>query len=490
MFTSVNQLFQLAFQGALNGAYTILLLTSLGIVVYQWLELRKSQSQWNDAFSTFQRHTHSRLDDLLEAESLSSKQLAGHHWEDLVAHLEVYGEAPHPDDATQAMLQSSLNQHAMFSEQNLRPQSWERWPGVAVLLGLLGTFVGLTAALTQLPFQGGISKLTDGLQLVLPLMGTAFWTSVCGLIASLILRSYVAKLQQAQDHRETAYNQLFSDVQVRVRRELYPALSQQGLLRKKSHGQADLSGMMDALEAHQKSAQAAQQEQWQEMLRRWDDSIQPMTQLPKQWESLNLQLGDTQAALSQWTKLLEQHSVQIEKSVSALSSSLNPIAHTEELLQERLSGLTRQHEALTTSIERLLDYEKALPERLSEVLKYSLQPAHRMLQRSSQSLHQTVDLAMERSSQERESWRLEMKNLSERFQVLERMTQDTASLTRELTQISQLLAEIAEQVRFRPRRPSADQDEGGSESLDSEIDQLLEGLSFRQMKEASEESKE
>ncbi len=488
MFTSVNQLLQLAFQSALNGAYTILLLVSLGMVVYQWLELRKSQTHWNDAFSTFQRHTHHRLDELVESGSLSFSQLSGHHWEDLVAHLQVYGEAPPPEDATQAMLQSAINQHAMLSEQSLRPQAWERWPGVAVLLGLLGTFVGLTAALTQLPFQGGLSKLTDGLQLVLPLMGTAFWTSVCGLLASLILRSYVAKLQQAQEQRESAYNSLFAQVMVRVRRELYPALSQQGLLLKKYQGHGDLSEFLEAMEDHQRSAQAAQQEHWQEILRRWEASLRPMTVLPQKWEALHSQLGETQAALSQWTQLLEQHSEQIEKSVSALSSSLNPIAHTEELLQERLTGLTRQHEALTTSMERLLDYEKALPERLSEVLKYSLQPAHRMLQRSSQSLHQSIDLVMERSSQERESWRLEMKNVSERFQVLERMTQDTASLTRELTQVSQLLAEIAEQVRFRPRNTPSDTEDSGSESLDSEIDQLLEGLSFRQIREASEDS--
>ena len=199
-------------------------------------------------------------------------------------------------------------------------------------------------------------------------------------------------------------------------------------------------------------------------------------------------MSETQSALSGWTDLLAQNTEQIEKTVSVLNASLNPIAHTEELLQERLSGLTRQHEVLTQSIESLLAYEKELPNRLSELLKFSLQPAHRMLQRSSQSLHQSVELVMERTTQEREAWRTEIKSLVDRFQLLERMTQDTANLTRELTQVSNHLAEIADHIRFRPRINPNEAEAPASESLDSEIDQLLEGLSFRQMRESNDES--
>ena len=65
---------------------------------------------------------------------------------------------------------------------------WDMVPSMAIMFGLLGTFVGLTLSLSELPVTGEVDQIQKGLSRSIPSMGTAFWTSLAGLIVALAVR--------------------------------------------------------------------------------------------------------------------------------------------------------------------------------------------------------------------------------------------------------------------------------------------------------------
>ena len=75
-------------------------------------------------------------------------------------------------------------------------QLWVQLPPLLLMLGLLGTFIGLTLALAQIPFDGTAREVQDGVKQALPSMGSAFWTSLSALGASMCVRA-VTLLKEA-----------------------------------------------------------------------------------------------------------------------------------------------------------------------------------------------------------------------------------------------------------------------------------------------------
>ncbi len=65
---------------------------------------------------------------------------------------------------------------------------WDQVPSMAIMLGLLGTFVGLTLSLSEIPVSVDVELIRKGLSKAIPSMGTAFWTSLCGLIVAILTR--------------------------------------------------------------------------------------------------------------------------------------------------------------------------------------------------------------------------------------------------------------------------------------------------------------
>lgn len=89
------------------------------------------------------------------------------------------------------------NEHAVRLKSNmdeLQPphsasaQIWVLLPPVLIMLGLIGTFIGLTLALGQIPFDGDASKIQEGVKRALPSMGSAFWTSLSAICSALVIR--------------------------------------------------------------------------------------------------------------------------------------------------------------------------------------------------------------------------------------------------------------------------------------------------------------
>jgi hypothetical protein len=65
---------------------------------------------------------------------------------------------------------------------------WDQVPAMAIMFGLLGTFIGLTVSLSQIPVTGEVEAIQKGLSVSIPSMGTAFWTSLCGLVIAITVR--------------------------------------------------------------------------------------------------------------------------------------------------------------------------------------------------------------------------------------------------------------------------------------------------------------
>ena len=65
---------------------------------------------------------------------------------------------------------------------------WDQVPSMALMFGLLGTFVGLTLSLSEIPVTIDVEAIRQGLSSAIPSMGTAFWTSLCGLIVAITVR--------------------------------------------------------------------------------------------------------------------------------------------------------------------------------------------------------------------------------------------------------------------------------------------------------------
>lgn len=65
---------------------------------------------------------------------------------------------------------------------------WDGVPSMAIMFGLLGTFIGLTLSLSEIPVTGEVEAIQKGLSRSIPSMGTAFWTSLAGLIVAIAVR--------------------------------------------------------------------------------------------------------------------------------------------------------------------------------------------------------------------------------------------------------------------------------------------------------------
>lgn len=478
MFFLANQLFQLAFSNMLCGIYSILALLVVGYVLYQWLHLRKTQQQWTQQWTRFQEDCHHRIDDVLATHTHLEESLQAHHFTDLVTHLRVFSLPPTASHCAEQMIHTAQSNHALLESSMSPPHSRFVWPLWALGLGLLGTLLGLISwGITEsFPVQ---AQPTSVVWLsLLPKLSATIWPLLCGVWAALFLWLPAHQKQQVVRQRQSHTQRLQQELATRIQRELYPHLATAGLFVAQSpQSQTAVEDSVRLIQDVLEKTQTTQQRFLQDLLEQWHNLWNANT-LPDLMETFQQHSTVLQAEVSTWVRQVTEANVSLSTMMDLMNRSFQPIEHTQQLFQERLGLMLRQHESMALGVEKLLAWEETLPEKLRDVVKLSLQPAHRILQNSSQSLHQSIELVLERNVQERALWRNELKQFTERLQILERMSQDTSHVLRELTQITQHLAEIAEHLRFRPR-PTAPPD-NSSVSLDQEIDQILEDLGHRQ----------
>tara|TARA_B100000609_G_scaffold56200_1_gene43710 strand:- start:4846 stop:5835 length:990 start_codon:yes stop_codon:yes gene_type:complete len=102
---------------------------------------------------------------------------------------------------------------------------WEMVPSMAIMFGLLGTFIGLTLSLSEIPVTGDVEAIQKGLSRSIPSMGTAFWTSLSGLVVAISVR--ITNSFMASEFRARVIQQLLSS-EPEVIEALESAAFQQG----------------------------------------------------------------------------------------------------------------------------------------------------------------------------------------------------------------------------------------------------------------------
>lgn len=504
LFGTSLSLFQLAFGGVLNAVYSVVLLVVLVWVWRAHSKMRASQQNWYGQWENLVELSHKQIDSMKDVDPGELMGWMKSGWlTDLAARLESSMGLPSAEEASQQMMSCALHGKPYLLEEGELSAPWKGLSGLAILLGLLGTFIGLTFALTQLPFKGSLQQLTGGLQVVLPLMGTAFWTSVCGLLASLMLRFAYNQAVQYQTVRAQSYDQLHVALSRRCLRELFPLLTRAGLTGIRTHSIAE-EGEQTAQEQDKRWEQLCRQLSLQQdtLLERLSAAFEPLqTQLahhtssiqglPHELERVAQVFVSTETALQNWQEQLKESNQTFVTFASEVNAAATSIAHAEDLLTERVSGLARQQDAMTASLEALAEREREFPTKLRDILKLSLRPAHQSLQQTTRGLQTSLELIFEHDQQERATQRRLFQDLGERFAAVDRLTTAFEKNAREIRQISDSLVDLSNRLRFRlaiePEAAEVTEDATTDQALDQEIEELLEGFDLPTVREQAGE---
>lgn len=131
--------------GVLNRVFTILMIIMVSIQLYRWIRFRLRLSRWG--FRLLRLEQDAREEGVVTA---------------------IDPEVLPP-----------LDPYVRF---------WDMVPSMAIMLGLMGTFIGLTLSLSEIPVTMNVEDIRQGLSKAIPSMGTAFWTSLSGLIVAIVVR--------------------------------------------------------------------------------------------------------------------------------------------------------------------------------------------------------------------------------------------------------------------------------------------------------------
>ena len=471
MFASSLQLHKLAFGNFLNTLYTSLLLITFLLLVLRFFKAKKAQEQWAERWQEFSEICTTQFDRVVKFDdkSLIIQELSSLWLGDLAARIKSAMPLPEPEVQVDSLLSTAMQEHPLLSwEVESHSDRWQQLSGVSILLGLLGTFFGLTAALTQLPLQGGLKELTGGLQEVLPLMGVAFWTSVCGLIASLMIRLTNSFIQSFRKIRLETLQQYKQQLSRRLLLELYPRLKIEEL-RTSQESSLDEDKLQEIIENALKKSLVSLQDSLKTLL-------EPLSKLSlsSELEPLRLELGHSSKELHAWNENLSASQKTLQAFITTNTEALEPIAQTERLLSERISSLTRQHQALGETLLQLDQYQNNLPNKMRDLIKNSLRPAHHLLQRAGLHLGQLLEQNIEKQTKERAEWRQEFSHFNKNLDGIVRLHHNTETMNQELARIADHLLELSSRMSFYPNTRNDEQ--SNREVLEEEIESLLDGI--------------
>jgi hypothetical protein len=111
--------------------------------------------------------------------------------------------APTPD----GRLAASVHAADIFDHADTPARTLEWWANLMVAIGLVITFMGIVAALTEATsaMGGGGAAMQGALINLLTIAATKFWTSIAGVLASIILRLVARRRRHAIEHLEAHF---------------------------------------------------------------------------------------------------------------------------------------------------------------------------------------------------------------------------------------------------------------------------------------------
>jgi len=101
-------------------------------------------------------------------------------------------------------LAASIHASDAFDPADTPARTLEWWANIMVAIGLVVTFMGIVAALTEATsaMSGGGAAMQGALINLLTIAATKFWTSIAGVLASIILRLAARRRRQAIEIQE------------------------------------------------------------------------------------------------------------------------------------------------------------------------------------------------------------------------------------------------------------------------------------------------
>jgi hypothetical protein len=109
-------------------------------------------------------------------------------------------------------LAASVHAADVFDHADSPARTLEWWANLMVAIGLVITFMGIVAALTEATSTMGAGAANSGgaamqgaLINLLTIAATKFWTSIAGVLASIILRLVARRRRQAIEHMEAHF---------------------------------------------------------------------------------------------------------------------------------------------------------------------------------------------------------------------------------------------------------------------------------------------
>jgi hypothetical protein len=104
-------------------------------------------------------------------------------------------------------LAASIHASEAFDHADTPARTLEWWANIMVAIGLVITFMGIVAALTEATsaMSGGGAAMQGALINLLTIAATKFWTSIAGVLASIVLRLVARRRRQALEAQEAHF---------------------------------------------------------------------------------------------------------------------------------------------------------------------------------------------------------------------------------------------------------------------------------------------
>jgi len=104
-------------------------------------------------------------------------------------------------------LAASIHASDAFDHADTPARTLEWWANIMVAIGLVITFMGIVAALTEATsaMSGGGAAMQGALINLLTIAATKFWTSIAGVLASIILRLAARRRRQNIEAQEAHF---------------------------------------------------------------------------------------------------------------------------------------------------------------------------------------------------------------------------------------------------------------------------------------------
>ncbi|CAN5290078.1 hypothetical protein BH10PSE4_BH10PSE4_08910 [soil metagenome] len=104
-------------------------------------------------------------------------------------------------------LAASIHASEAFDHADAPARTLEWWANIMVAIGLVITFMGIVAALTEATsaMAGGGAAMQGALIHLLTIAATKFWTSIAGVLASIILRLAARRRRQSIEGLEAHF---------------------------------------------------------------------------------------------------------------------------------------------------------------------------------------------------------------------------------------------------------------------------------------------